>query len=55
LIKSLEPFLDSDGKKLEKLLNDFTVAVAAARAQEDKYKSAESARMELLKALEAVK
>jgi hypothetical protein len=54
-MKSLEPFLDKDGAKLEKLLKDFTVAVAAARAQESKYKSAESARLELLKELEAVK
>jgi hypothetical protein len=53
-IKALEPFLDTDGSKLEKMQDAFEKALAAAKAAQGKYQSAESQRLGLLKELKGL-
>jgi hypothetical protein len=51
-MKMLEPFLDTDGEKLEKMQVAFENAVARARSAQGRYRSAESQRLGLLRELQ---
>ena len=55
ILKRLEPLLENDTAKLEKLKEGFDKAVEQAKAAAAKYKSAENERLGLLKELEALK